>query len=111
MKTGHDYRGKRTRSLRVGPPASPWPGRITETRQGIERKPREGTAASLPPNERHLQVLAVLGPNFVSMARIAADAGLPYAGTQSALYALQARGLAERLPNKGWKKVERPDDV
>jgi len=110
MKTGHDYRGKRSRSMRSQPPISPWPGRVTETRQGIARKPREGTAASLPPTERHLQVLAVLGPNFVSMARIASDAGMGYAATQSALYALQARGLVERLPNKGWKKVERPDD-
>jgi len=103
MKTGHSRDGKHRHTWR-GKAGLPPPPRKTEKRTGIKRMPRERTAATLPLSERHQRVLSLLGPHPVRAALIASETGLKYNSTVSTLYALQDRGLVERVPERGWKR-------
>ena len=71
--------------------------------KGIRRSPRESVSASLPVSEPQAEVLAILTHELQRASDLAKALGLTGNSVTSRLYALQSRGLAERVPNKGWK--------
>jgi len=84
----------------------------TIKRQGITRQPnRQRTAQDKPLTERHLAILRVLDTDWDDPMRpgeIAEVLGLTREGVNSSLYAIQDRGLVERIPGKGWVKKQTP---
>lgn len=64
-----------------------------------ERRPRR-KAQGMPPNDRALLVLEALGLEPVGATKLAATVGLERSGVTS----LADRGLAERVPYKGWRR-------
>jgi len=84
----------------------------TIKREGITRQPyRKRVAKDLPLTERHLAILQMVDTDHehpTKPTEIAEVLGLPATGVQSSLYALQDRGLVERVPFKGWVKKEAP---
>lgn len=81
------------------------PPRYVKKRTGIKRATRNlSTAAELPMTDNHRAVLNCLQPLTPSKPKqIAEQTGLKYTTVTSALYAIQARGFATKLPNRrGW---------
>lgn len=100
-KQGHRRRNR----FRVIPLAPiPGTGRQRPAVEGIERQPRARTAPALPPNERALELLAYLGDEPIGATELARRAGMGKSGITATLYALADRGLAERVPFKGWRR-------
>lgn len=81
------------------------PRSLRIVRKGIARRPSQRTASGLPLTEPQAQVLAVLDADLRSAAWITAEVGgRTQASVVSSLYALEDRGLAERVPYKGWRR-------
>jgi DNA-binding transcriptional ArsR family regulator len=104
-RKGHRRHWEKGGRLRY-PGDDPGEPRKKIVRQGIQRQPnRQRIAQDLPLTERHetiLRVVDIVEP--IKAAEIADALGLPASGVQSTLYALQDRGLVERIPYKGWVK-------
>lgn len=79
--------------------------RLTIRREGIKRNPRERTAASLPLTAAQQSVLALLTGEPQRAAALAPPLNRTCSGVTSTLYALADRGLAERVPSKGWRRA------
>lgn len=74
--------------------------------ESIGRSPRERTAASRPLTEPQAQVLALLTREPTPVSHLSLRLDRPYHGVNSTLYALQDRGLVERVPRVGWRLTE-----
>lgn len=99
---GHRRRGHRAVAKTTGE-RDP---RIKTVRKGIRRAPRDRTAAALPLSDAQREVLEVLDAETRSVSWLTAEIGgrTPPSVTAS-LYALADRGLAERVPYKGWRRA------
>jgi predicted HTH transcriptional regulator len=83
---------------------SPFVGQKKE-RLGIERQPRERIAKDLPLSERHEAVLRMVDvEDPIRATEIGEVLGITRSGVNSSLYALQDRGLVQRVPYRGWVK-------
>ena len=67
---------------------------------------REHTSHPRPLSERHEAIRAELGPIPYPASVLGRRLGISGAQATTALYVLQARGMAERLPGKGWRQVD-----
>ena len=72
-------------------------------RYGITRSPR--TSGSAPLTERQQTVLAALADEWSGASDLARQLRLSTREATSALYALSARGLADHVPYRGWRKA------
>jgi len=72
-------------------------------RQGIKRQDPAWSSHPQPLNTRHEAILSLLGTRKPTRPPdIAAALQLPSSGITASLYALQGRGLVERVPYEGW---------
>jgi DNA-binding MarR family transcriptional regulator len=109
IRVGHNAQGHRSRDQRRAPMV-PEPVKKVK-RQGIVRSPRKRVAPKLPLSEHQQQVLDAIeavdpgDDRPFSAAKLAEAIGGSKAGTTSTLYVLQDRGLVERIPYKGWRRL------
>jgi DNA-binding MarR family transcriptional regulator len=76
-------------------------------REGIKPRSYQGRTVneSTPLTERHKRILRMVDiEDPIKPGEIAEVLGLKRDGVVSSLYALQDRGLVERVPFKGWRK-------
>jgi len=74
--------------------------------KGIQRSPRESTAATLPVSAPQAEVLELLTDELQRASDLAKALGITGSSVTARLYALESRGLAERVPSKGWKLTD-----
>lgn len=79
------------------------PGNYRIQRHGITRSPRARTAPTRPLTGAQTEVLALLTGELQSPRIIATALDRTASGVTASLYQLEARGLAERVPAKGWR--------
>lgn len=72
-------------------------------RQGITPNPRDRLAPGLPLTDAQLHVLAVVETEPIGASELARRAGLVQ--VTSMLYSLADRGLVERVPRRGWRRI------
>jgi predicted Rossmann fold nucleotide-binding protein DprA/Smf involved in DNA uptake len=108
IRIGHDAYGHHS----LGQRQTRTPGPIYKTgkepvkRMGIDRQPeRQRIASELPITERHEAILEQVGTEPTSSRTIAETLGLSRSGVNSSLYALQDRGLVQRIQYKGWVRT------
>jgi DNA-binding MarR family transcriptional regulator len=110
MRVGHDPKGRRRRTFQYmglqGMTSEP--SKIVH--QGITRSPRERVASELPLTEHQQRVLDAIdagdpGDKPFSATKLAEAVGGSRPGVTSTLYVLQDRGLVERVPYKGWRRL------
>ena len=68
---------------------------------GVQHHPRR--TPELPMSQQQQDVLALLTAELQQATALARIVGRPSSGVTASLYALQARGLAERVSYKGWR--------
>jgi DNA-binding MarR family transcriptional regulator len=78
------------------------PALKTETHLGIERQPRDRTAADLPITPPQAEVLAILSQEPQGVTAIARQCGRTTSSVASSCYALADRGLVVRQ-GRGWR--------
>jgi biotin operon repressor len=100
-KTHH--RHHRTELNSVNPDTLPWRPLPRPTHRGIVRSPRAKTAAMLPISAPQAEVLLLLTDELQSPGSVARQLDRSVSSVTSSLYALQERGLVEKVPYKGWK--------
>lgn len=68
---------------------------------------RQRIAPGLPISERHAEVLAEMTVGeIVGASTLRHRLDLAHGSVVSALYALQDRGLVERVPYRGWRRLK-----
>lgn len=98
------HRRHKTRRLTTGGASTSV--RTIKVRDGIKRQPdRERRAQDLPTSERHERILAAMSGELTGASKLARQLDLSTAGLTSSLYALADRGLVERVPRKGWRRL------
>jgi predicted Rossmann fold nucleotide-binding protein DprA/Smf involved in DNA uptake len=103
IKVGQNAQGHHTHAMqRARIPVQPDP---SPKHVGITRSTRKRVAKDLPTSQRHEQVLAAMGDELISATALARELEMSKDGLTASLYALADRGLVERVPYKGWRRV------
>jgi DNA-binding MarR family transcriptional regulator len=78
-----------------------------KVREGINRQQnRTRPAATLAPTPRQVYILALMPEEPIRLIDLARKIEISSSSISSSLYSLQTKGLVEKVPNKGWRKIE-----